>query len=122
MNRIPNELDLSPIIGEFTTQFGIGKYDFQFSLGNVSFSVWSEIYISRDGKLLGTWRPDEWPSSEFINLINIKVESFEIPNDREIIIRFENKYEVRIVDNSDQYESMQIRIKHKQGQDEWWII
>ena len=41
MYGIPKELDLSPVLGEFTTQVRVGQFDLQFTFGSVSFAVQS---------------------------------------------------------------------------------
>src|SRR5262245_53284110 len=111
MYRIPQELDLTKIIGEFTTQFCVGKYDIQFSLGEMKFGVQSEIEIIESGKIVGVWRPERWPDGRFLEIINMAVSKTEIPDDRTIILHFENGLEMHLHDNSDQYESMQIFTK-----------
>jgi hypothetical protein len=111
MYRIPRDLDLSKVIGEFTTQICIGAYDIQFSLGDVHFAIHSEIKLAKNEKQVAIWEEGGWPSSEFYKILNVVVDSYDIPNDREIVINFRNGYSLHIYDNSDQYESMQISIK-----------
>ncbi len=115
MYRIPKELDLSKTVGEFTTQINVGKYDIQFDFGDVHFAVQSPIKILKEGKLIATWEEGIWPESGFIEIFNLPVSSVQIPDDRTIIIKFENKLEMHLSDNSDQYESMQISIKGEYG-------
>ncbi|MCK7597765.1 hypothetical protein M0G74_10835 [Microbulbifer sp. CAU 1566] len=119
MYCIPKELDLSKAIGEFTTQICIGKYDFQFSLGKVHFTVESPITLLRGGDLVATWKEGTWPESGFIEIFNVPVTKALIASDEKIIIFFENSLEMHLVDNSDQFESMQISIE---GEPETWII
>jgi hypothetical protein len=33
MCRVPKDLDLSPVVGEFTTQVRVGQFDLQFTFG-----------------------------------------------------------------------------------------
>jgi hypothetical protein len=49
MYRFSKELDLSSVVGKFTTQLRVGQFDLQFTLGPVSFSVQSPIRLLRDG-------------------------------------------------------------------------
>lgn len=119
MYRIPDDLDLSKLDGEFTTQICIGPFDIQFSIGDVHFAIQSEIKLKKNGEQIGTWKEGDWPIAEFYNVMNVDVISHEIPNDREIAIFFKNGYSMHILDSSDKYESMQINIK---GQDGTWII
>jgi hypothetical protein len=51
--------------------------------------------------------------------MNVNVVKYEIPNDRLIVISFENGIEMHLRDDSDQYECMQISIE---GDPNEWII
>ncbi len=110
MYKIPKELDLSPIVGESTTQICVGQFDLQFAIGKAHFAIESTVLIIKDGREIGRWEQGEWPGAAFYELMNIDVKSYEIPNDRQIIVRLENGLEMILEDSSDQYESMQISI------------
>ena len=118
MYRIPKELDLSKAVGEFTTQIHVGKYDIQFEFGDVQFSIQSPIRIFEDGEVLAAWEEGKWPDSGFIEIFNVPITSVDIPDDKTIIITFENNLEMYLSDNSDKFESMQISIK---GESQWII-
>ncbi len=49
MYRIPKDLDLSQIVGTFTTQLRVGQFDLQFTLGDphhqVTFAVQSAVNL-----------------------------------------------------------------------------
>ncbi|MDH3903501.1 MAG: hypothetical protein OEU84_15105 [Xanthomonadales bacterium] len=94
MFGIPSDIDLSKIIGQFTTQIRIGKYDFQFDLGDVSFCIYSPIKVLKDEQLHAAWKEGSWPDSGFLEIFNVPVSGFEIPDDRTIIIEFENGLEM----------------------------
>ncbi len=115
MYRIPKDLDLSKAVGEFTTQIRVGQFDMQFDFGEVSFAVQSPITLLEDGKVITNWKEDSWPEEGFLKIFNVPVSKIKIPDDRNIIIEFENKVEMHLVDSSDQYESMQITIKGEAG-------
>lgn len=119
MYRIPDELDLSCVIGEFTTQIHVGKYDLQFSLGKVHFSIWSPILLFDSEKEVGMWQEGKWPDPAFIELFNVSVTECVIRDNRHIILRFENGFEMHLADASDEYESMSISIEGESGP---WII
>ena len=120
MYRIPKELDLSPVVGEFTTQIHIGQYDIQLTFGKVSFAIQSPIHLFKDGGLFGKWEEGAWPDAAFYEIMNTKIISCEIKSDSLIVLTFENGIEMNLEDNSDQYESMQISIE---GDDpHQWII
>ena len=52
MYRIPENLDLSPVVGEFTTQVRVGQFDLQFTFGPVHFAVQSRVNLFRDGEIV----------------------------------------------------------------------
>ena len=108
MYRIPKSLDLSSIVGQFTTQLRIGQYDFQFTLGNVSFTVESSIKLYRGDTLVAHWEAARWPSAEFYDIMNVDVTHWETIGDTVIAIEFANGMSMHLEDDSDHYESMQI--------------
>ena len=108
MYRIPKELDLSPVVGEFTTQVRVGQFDLQFTFGSVSFAVQSPVNIFRSGELVAHWEEGKWPDPGFYDIMNSEVIRCEVLNDRLIVLAFENGLAMHLEDNSDQYESMQI--------------
>ena len=119
MHQLPNELDLSPVVGTFTTQVRVGQFDLQFTFGPVSFAVQSPVNLFRDGKLFAHWEEGRWPDPGFYDIMNATVRRCEIANDRLIVIEFENAITMHLEDSSDQYESMQIRFE---GNPSPWII
>ena len=108
MYRIPKELDLSPVVGEFTTQVRVGQFDVQFTFGKVNFAVQSPVKLFRSGKQVAYWEEGKWPEPGFYDIINTEVRRCEIVSDRVILFQFDNGLEMYLEDNSDQYESMQI--------------
>lgn len=119
MYRIPNNLDLSKVVGEFTTQIRVGQFDLQFTFGLVSFAVQSRVSLIRNGEVIGRWQEGKWPDPQFFEIMNVNVVKCEIPNDRLIILHFKNGIEMHLRDDSDQYECMQISIEGNPSQ---WII
>ena len=119
MYRIPKELNLSPVVGEFTTQVRVGQFDLQFTFGDVNFAVTSPVNLFRDGKIITHWEEGQWPEPGFYDIMNTNVTRCDIVNDRLIVIAFENGIEMHLEDNSDQYESMVITFK---GNPSPWII
>ena len=119
MYRIPNELDLSPVVGTFTTQVRVGQFDLQFTFGPVSFNVQSPVNLFRDGKLFAHWEEGQWPDPGFYDIMNATVTRGEVVNDRLIVLEFDNGIGMQLEDNSDQYESMQIYFA---GDPSPWII
>lgn len=119
MYRIPKELDLSPVVGEFTTQVRVGQFDLQFTFGCVDFSVQFPVYLFRGGKKVARWEEGRWPEPDFFDIMNSKITRCEVVGDRLIVFEFENGLEMRLEDSSDQYESMQISVG---GNPAPWII
>ena len=119
MYRIPKDLDLSPVVGEFTTQLCVGQFDIQFTFGDVHFSVTSPVNLLRAGTIIAHWEEGQWPEPGFYDIMNTTVTRCEVVNDRLIVIEFDNGIEMHLEDNSDQYESMQIAIK---GEPSPWFI
>lgn len=108
MYRIPNDFDISGVVGQCTTQLCLGQYDLQFSIGEVRFYIWSPIVLRKQGSDIGRWQEDTWPSQAFFEILNVNVVRYEVSNERQLVIHFENGIEMHLADNSDQYESMQI--------------
>ena len=119
MYRIPADLDLSRVVGQFTTQVRVGQFDLQFTFGPVNFAVQSPVNLFRDGKLLAHWEEGRWPDPGFYDIMNSEVRRCEIVNDRLILFEFENGITMHLEDSSDQYECMQISFEGEQSQ---WII
>lgn len=119
MYRIPKDLDLSPVVGEFTTQLRVGQFDVQFTFGPVNFAVQSPVNLYRNGELIAHWEEGKWPEPGFYDIMNTEVRRCEIANDRLIVFEFENGLEMRLEDNSDQHVSMQISIEGCTSQ---WVI
>lgn len=119
MYRIPKELDLSPVVGEFTTQVRVGQFDVQFTFGDVNFAVQSPISLFREGKLFAYWEEGKWPDPGFYEIMNTEVTRCEVVGDRLVVIAFANGIEMHLEDSSDQYESMQISFK---GDPTLWVI
>ena len=119
MYRIPKELDLKPVVGEFTTQVRVGQFDLQFTFGDVNFIIQSPISIFRDGKLVARWEEGKWPEPGFYDIMNTEVRRCEVVSDRLIVFQFDNGVEMHLEDSSDQYESMQISFA---GNPALWVI
>ena len=119
MYRIPKELDLSAVVGEFTTQVRVGQFDLQFAFGPVNFAVQSPVHLFRGGQQVARWEEGKWPEPSFFDLMNSNVTRCEVVGDRLIVFKFENGLEMHLEDNSDQYESMQITFV---GNPSTWII
>ena len=116
MNRFPKDLDLSSIIGEFTTQVNVGQFDLQFTFGDITFAIQSPVNLYREGKIYAHWEEGIWPEPGFYEIMNTKVILYEVVNEKLIVLKFENGIEMHLEDSSDQYESMQISFKGNSSQ------
>ncbi|HVW21477.1 MAG TPA: hypothetical protein VHC86_09700 [Opitutaceae bacterium] len=119
MYRIPKHLDLSPVVGEFTTQVRVGQFDLQFTFGRVNFAIESPVKLFRAGTLIAAWEEGRWPDAGFYDIMNVKAVRCQIVGDRLITIELENGLEMHLEDSSDQYESMTITFA---GEPAPWII
>ena len=117
MYRISKDIDLSKLIGAFTTQICIGAYDLQFDFGTVHFQVESAVEIVKEGVVVDAWQGGSWPKELFQEILNVPVKSVSMPDDKRIILKFENDLEMHLMDDSDQFECMKITVEG-----EVWII
>ena len=108
MYRIPKDLDLSPVVGRFTTQLKVGQFDLQFTFGKVHFNITSPVDLFRSGTLIAHWEEGQWPEPGFYQIMNTEVIRCEVVNDRLIVFQFANGIEMHLKDDSDQYETMMI--------------
>lgn len=119
MYRIPKELDLSPVVGQVTTQVRVGQFDLQFTFGPVNFAIQSPVNLFRDGKVVAHWEEGTWPDPGFYDVMNVAITRCEVANDRLIVAEFDNGLVMHLEDSSDQYECMQITLE---GNPTKWII
>lgn len=115
MYRIPQDLDLSGIVGEFTTQVSVGQFDIQFRFGKYHFAIQSDVYLIRRGEVIGGWQSGTWPSQQFFEVMNVSVVAYQIPDEREVVIHLENGIEIHFRDDSDKFECMQIYVDGEQS-------
>lgn len=115
MYRVPLDLDLSKIVGEFTTQVRVGQFDLQFTFGPVSFAIQSQVTLSKNGEVVGSWKEGRWPDVASYDVMNSSVIRWEVPDDRRIVIHLENGVAIHLGDDSDQYECMRISFEGEPG-------
>lgn len=68
MYRIPKSLNLSPMVGEFTTQVRMGQFDLQFTFGPVNFAAQSPVRLYRGDELIACWKEGQCLSPAFTRL------------------------------------------------------
>ena len=115
MYGFPSDLNLATAIGQEITQFSVGPYDLQFSFGKVAFAVQSQVEIRRASSVIATWQGGEWPSADFYEAFCSPVTSTHLVDERRLCVTLENGLQLHILDNSDQYESLQIFVPDASG-------
>lgn len=115
MYRIPQVLDLSGIIGEFTTQVLVGQFDIQFRFGKYHFAIQSDIHLIRHGEVIGVWQSGAWPPQQFFEVMNVNVVACQMPDERKVVIHLENGMEIHLRDDSNKFECMQIYVDGEQS-------
>ncbi len=110
MYRIPLGLDLSSLVGEFTTQLMVGQFDLQFTFGAVHFAVQSPVRLYRGRERVARWEEGSWPEPGFYDVMNAVVTRCGVVTDRLIVFEFDNGLEMHLEDDSGQYETMQITL------------
>ncbi len=108
--RIPNTLDLSSVIGEFTTQVRVGQFELQFTFGTVNFAVQSQVQVFRGDVLIARWEEGAWPDPGFFDIMNTPVCACDVVGDRQIVLGFENGLTMYLVDDSDWHECLLITV------------
>jgi hypothetical protein len=110
MYGIPENFDLSIILGFDLNMISQGRYDVQFSFdASATICLQGIASVLQNGTEIAVWSEENnWSSLGFQKLLNQSVESVLVPNNRLIEIHFKNGLVLQLHDSSDQYESMQI--------------
>lgn len=110
MYGIPENFDLSIILGSDLNMISQGRYDVQFSFdAGIKICLQGIASVLQSGTEIAIWSEEKnWSSLGFQKLLNQSVESVLAPNIRLIEIHFKNSLVLQLHDSSDQYESMQI--------------
>ena len=116
MYGIPSNIDLSPIVGEMIERIDIGPYIMSINFGN-GWSISCEGTVSyRDQSTEALIQNRTRRDLNAIKpLLGAFVSSWQVESDRTFSISLKNKGAVIFTDDSNQYESFQIRPKD-------WII
>lgn len=116
MYRIPIDLDLSFCVGASLNQIAVGKFDVQFIFDSgARIALQSEAEVIESEEVVAHWSEEGgWSSIAFHSLLNSDVIRGLVPNETTIELHFSNGQLLRLYDNSNQFESMQI---YRPGQD-----
>lgn len=109
------DLDLSVAIGQEITQFCVGPFDLQFSFGAVAFAVQSKVEIWRKSQLIGSWEAGSWPDPVFYQVFGSALQAFSVLDPKRLSLQLANGLELLLIDDSEQYESMQIYVEGLEG-------
>ena len=112
MHDIPSNFDLSFCVGSHLEQVAVGKYDLQLCFeSGARISLQCNVRILQNDKLLAEWSEDAgWSSVAFQDLLNQRVENGRVVAGRVIELQFQNHLVLQLHADSEQFESMQIRL------------
>jgi len=108
----PTDIDaLKPLLGAEITQICVGPADIQFNFhprGNVSVQGRCEL-IERSGEVIDVWEESSRPGLfRFPELLMSPVSEVRIDSPKSFVLSFENSLALRVIDNSEQYESFSV--------------
>jgi len=112
----PTDIDaLKPLMKAGITQICVGPHDIQFNFdpsGNVS--VWGRCeLLDSSGQVIEVWEDSMRPGSfRFPELLMTPVSDVVIDTPKSFILTFANGMALRVVDNSEQYESFSVGNLH----------
>ncbi|MBH3410676.1 MULTISPECIES: hypothetical protein [Pseudomonas] len=114
MYGFAKDLKIEGILGEEIRQIRMGRYDVQLLFGSGScIAVQSLIEVFHGDELIATWDEDvNWTSSNFQRLLNVSVTSYSVIDERVLEICLSEEFRLRLHDNSEQFESVQIYPQH----------
>lgn len=110
MFRIPQNLDLSRIVGSDLNQVRLGRYDVQFIFDSkTTIAVESRVTVLEKDVAIADWNSERnWNNLKFQQIVNATVVGYAVKDERTLEIRFSENLTLQLFDDSDQYESMQI--------------
>lgn len=110
MHGFSEDLKLDGVIGSEIQQICLGRYDVQFLFGSgTRICVQSLVEVFEDDELVATWDEERnWTTTAFQKLLNETVDSYALLSKQVMEIKLQNGLQLRLHDNSTQYESLQI--------------
>jgi hypothetical protein len=104
---------LQPLVGATLFQLAIGQYQLQFNFEARSpraISVESKCEVlDAAGTILGVWERGQFDSfSTFHDLLGLMIASVKVESNKSAVATFENGHRLRLLDDSDQYESFKV--------------
>ena len=110
MHGFLEDLKLEGVVGSEIQQICLGRYDVQFLFysGN-RICVQNLVEVFEGEELVATWDEERnWTTAAFQKLMNETVDRCVVLSKQTMEIRFQNGLQLRLHDNSTQYESLQI--------------
>lgn len=110
MYGLSPDVDLGCFVGAEVHQISVAKFDVQFHFASSArIAVQSRVRVLRGGGLIAEWSEAAgWTSVEFQGLLNGRVMAAAMQSPRVLELRFANGLLLELLDDSEQYESMQI--------------
>jgi hypothetical protein len=110
MYGFSEDLKLEGIVGSEIQQICLGRGDVQFLFGSgIRICVQSLVEVLQEEEVVATWDAERnWTTSAFQKLLMVTVDTYAVINERVMEIRLQDGLRLRLHDNSEQYESLQI--------------
>lgn len=107
---IPESIDLSAAVGEFTTQVRVGQHDLQMAFGPVNFAAQSSADLYRGSELVAHWQAGRWPDPGFFEIMNTPIRGWRVAHRKTLIVELENGLALHLSDDSERFETMHITV------------
>ena len=110
MYGLSPDLKIEGMLDHTLTQICVGKYDVQFRFSSGTFiAVQGGARILEDGRTIATWNEEgAWSDLSFQKLLNHDVIGYSVTDSKTLRIDFGDNFVLELLDDSDDYESMQI--------------
>jgi hypothetical protein len=110
MHGFPSDFTVEGLVGSDLQQICIGKYDVQFRFSSGTFiAVQGGARILKNETQVSLWTEEgSWDTLAFHELLNHSVIRYVVTSKDVLQIDFDNGLILELIDDSDQYESMQI--------------
>lgn len=108
MHKIPRDIHLDFLVGKELSSITVCRYQISFNFDPKGYIGVESAFEIVDGTKKIYWEQEHPDVHIPIQLFGTKVSRYTVEDERTLAITFENKMLIRIFDNSDQYESLQI--------------
>lgn len=110
MHGFAQNMEIEGLTGSDLIQICVGKFDVQFRFGSGTLiAVQGGARVLNNGTQIASWSEENsWDSPAFHKLLNQSATKYSVSNENVFRIDFEEGLVLELIDNSEQYESMQI--------------